>query len=239
MSYPPNSGNWNQGQGQPQPAPQAGQFPQQQQHPQQQYLPPQGQPQYAQPQHPQHQYAQAPGQQQFPQPQQPYYPPRATQVGAAAKPKKGPLRAIVAITITVISSIFLFKSFSDGLGSINLLSTSPFSEMLKWGGVGLLAIGGCVVGFIFAVLSFLRRRPKIIASVAVGLAVLLPFVAFFLGVNSGSHQLQEHVLEIAEMGPERLDNLIEDLRAQGHDVTIIETVRDELERNGLIDSSDS
>ena len=239
MSYPPNPGNWNQGPTQPpqQPIPPQQQFPQGQQYPQAEPAQSQSQPmhpqQYSQPQQP-NAYPQ-----QYAQPQQPYYPPRATQVGAQSKPKKGPLRAIVAIVITVLSAGFFYTAINSGLGSINLLSSSPFGQMPKWVGVGLLAIVGCVVGFVIAVLSFLKRRPKIIASVAVGLAVVLPFLAFFFGFQSGTGQVQEHVTEVAEMGPEVLDDLIKQLEAEGHDVTIIETIRDELERRGVIESPDS
>lgn len=124
-----------------------------------------------------------------------------------------------ALILVVVGAVASGAGIGGALGSITLDAASPFGSMLWWGTLALLGFLIIVIALVTAIVGMVQADPRMVATIALIGAVLLGWVAAYVGYKIGAHQLAgEAVRVVGTSGPDAIPAISTSLRERGIDV---------------------
>lgn len=135
------------------------------------------------------------------------------------RPRTGQRVSWTALILVVVGAIAVGFGIGGALGSITLDAASPFGSMLWWGTLGLLGFLIIVVGLITAIVAMVQAEPRLVAAIALVCAVILGWIAAYIGYRVGAHQLTvEAARVVGTSGPDAIPAIATSLRERGIEV---------------------
>lgn len=102
---------------------------------------------------------------------------------------RGQTLSWVALILGLVLSVLLGYAAFMSLVSIDMVSGDPLGRSFGWLTVLVLIIVGLMVALVLSIIALFRASPQLVATLALVLTVLLPWVAVIVGVKFGAEIL--------------------------------------------------
>ena len=103
--------------------------------------------------------------------------------------RRGQRISWTAMILVVAGAVLVAIGIAAALGSIDLRARAPFGSMLWWGTLALVGFLIIVVGLVTSIVGVVQAEPRTLATLALIGAIVLGWVAAYIGFKIGSHQL--------------------------------------------------
>lgn len=125
----------------------------------------------------------------------------------------------VALILVLLGALAIGIGIAAALHSVDLSAPSPFGSLLWWGTLALLGLLIMIVALVISIVAVVQAEPRVLAIIALIGAVILGWVAAYIGFKIGAHHLSlEAAREVGTTGPDAVPAIADKLRQRGVDV---------------------
>lgn len=144
----------------------------------------------------------------------------AARTAVVSRPSsRGQLLSWTALLLAVGLSAVAGYGVYAALNAIDVTSADSVATASHWTTLPVFGLVGLVATLVLAIVALFRARPRLVATVALVLTLLLPVVALLVGAKYGGDALVRHVHDSAGLvGSRAADHVISLLSQQGVDV---------------------
>jgi len=137
---------------------------------------------------------------------------------AARRPRTGQPVSWAAVIMVLVGALAIGFGVGGALTSIRLAASSPFGAVLWWGTLALVGVLLILVALVCSIVGVVQAEPRRVAVVALIAAVLLGWVAAYIGFRIGAHHLTaEAVRVVGTKGPQAVPAIERYLQQRGID----------------------
>ena len=116
---------------------------------------------------------------------------------AVPRRSRGQVLSWTAMILAIGLSVLMGLSVYGALSSLDVTSLRSLGRVSDWLTVPIVALVALVATLVMAVIALFRARPRLVATLAVLLTLVLPVVAVLVGVKLGASALVAHASEAA------------------------------------------
>lgn len=122
------------------------------------------------------------------------------------------------LALSIAFSVLMGFSAYAALNSIGVPIGSSLAAARHWVDIAVFGLVGVLVAILLSIIALFRARPRLVATLALVVCLILPVICLLIGVKAGAEAFTTHAAAMAhDLGLEPLDYLIQLLTARGID----------------------
>lgn len=137
----------------------------------------------------------------------------------ATSGNRGQPMSWVALALAVVMSVLVGYTAFRSLVAIDVVSDNPLGSAFNWLTLLVVAVAGVFVALIIAVIAVFKARPRLVATLALIIAVVLPWITLLVGLKFGAEIFVLRAQrELAVSGSQVAGAVIQTLSEKGVDL---------------------